>query len=145
MSTVIVASGYFDPLHVGHIEYLEKAKEAGDYLVVIVNNDIQAKLKKGYSFMSEQDRVKIIESLECVDSVVLSKDKDESVKKTLAEVQKDYMWDTLIFAKGGDRHIQEIPEADVCRKLGIYTLEGLGDKVRSSSELVKRIKEEPNE
>lgn len=145
MSTVVVASGYFDPLHVGHIEYLKKAKEVGDYLVVIVNNDAQAKLKKGYSFMPEQDRVEIIKSLGCVDSVILSKDKDESIKNTLTEVKKDHEWGTVIFAKGGDRRIQEIPEADVCRKLGIYILEGLGDKVRSSSELVKRIKEEPNE
>ena len=57
---VVIVSGYFDPLHVGHLEYLRMASELGDQLLVIVNNDKQAKLKKGESFMSEKDRMEII-------------------------------------------------------------------------------------
>ena len=73
---IVVASGYFDPLHIGHIEYLELAKKIGDKLIVIVNNDLQAKLKKGKSFMIEGDRMKIISSLKCVDETFLSIDSD---------------------------------------------------------------------
>ena len=61
--TVVATSGYFDPLHVGHIEYLEEAKKLGDKLVVIVNNDEQARLKKGKPFMAQGDRLKIVKSL----------------------------------------------------------------------------------
>jgi len=64
---VVVTSGYFDPLHVGHIECLELAKQLGDKLIVIVNSDFQAKLKKGKSFMNQEDRMKIISALKCVD------------------------------------------------------------------------------
>ena len=70
--TVVAASGYFDPLHVGHIEYLEEAKKLGDKLIVIVNNDEQAGLKKGKPFMSQEDRLKIVKSLRCVDEAFIS-------------------------------------------------------------------------
>ena len=69
---IVAVSGYFDPLHVGHIEYLEMAKSLGDKLIVIVNNDNQAALKKGKSFMNEEDRLTIVASLKCVDNVFLS-------------------------------------------------------------------------
>lgn len=146
MSKVVIASGYFDPLHVGHIEYLKRAKECGDYLMVIVNNDEQAKLKKGKAFMPAEDRMSILRALKYVDGVFLSTDKDESVKETLTQIVKDfYEFDTVIFAKGGDRTTDNIPERDVCRELGIYILTGLGGKVRSSSDFIKKAKEEPNE
>lgn len=142
---VVITSGYFDPLHVGHLEYLERSKQLGDVLVVIVNNDMQAKLKKGRSFMPEEDRVKIIESLRCVDRVYLSTDTDASVVETLREIHRRWSGphNELIFTKGGDRHIDEIPEASTCRELGIMILEGLGGKVRSSSEFIAKAKEEP--
>ena len=70
--TVVAVSGYFDPLHVGHLEYLEMAKQLGDKLIVIVNNDKQALLKKGKSFMNENDRAEIVSALKCVDEVFLS-------------------------------------------------------------------------
>ena len=101
---IVVASGYFDPIHVGHIECLEKAKELGGKLIVIVNNDEQAKLKKGFVFMPEQERMKIVSALSCVDEVVLSIDKDKSICETIRMINPD------IFAKGGDRTSDEIPE-----------------------------------
>tara|TARA_Y100000310_G_C20578076_1_gene761485 strand:- start:300 stop:719 length:420 start_codon:yes stop_codon:yes gene_type:complete len=131
---IVVVSGYFDPLHVGHIEYLEKAKLLGDELVVIVNNDVQAKIKKGKAFMREEDRLKIIESLRCVDSSLLSVDENKTVCKSLKKIKKAYPNDKVVFANGGDRKEKEIPEAAVCRKLDIKMVDGLGEKIRSSSE-----------
>ena len=126
---IVATSGYFDPLHVGHLECLELAKRLGDKLIVIVNSDLQAKLKKGKSFMKQEDRMKIISALKCVDEVFLSIDKDKSQCESLRYLKPD------IFAKGGDRMSDEIPESKVCRELGIDIVDGLGKKIRSSSEL----------
>ena len=125
----VATSGYFDPLHVGHLECLELAKQLGDKLIVIVNSDLQAKLKKGKSFMDENDRIKIISALKCVDEVFLSIDKDKSQCESLRFIKPD------IFAKGGDRMSDEIPESKVCKELGIEIIDGLGEKIRSSSNL----------
>ena len=125
----VAVSGYFDPIHVGHIEYLELAKKIGDYLIVIVNNDFQASLKKGKSFMNENDRVEIVSALKCVDEVFLSIDKDSSVCKSLEHLKPD------IFANGGDRKLDEIPETSVTKKYNIKMVDGLGKKIRSSSDL----------
>ena len=131
---VVVVSGYFDPLHVGHIEYMKMSKELGDKLIVIVNNDHQTALKKGKSFMNEKDRARIISELGFVDEVFLSIDKDSSVCESLRAINPD------IFANGGDRHIDEIPESKVCRECGIELVEGVGEKIRSSSELIEASK-----
>ena len=93
----VAVSGYFDPIHIGHLEYLRMAKELGDSLVVIVNNNHQCKLKKGKHFMDENDRVEIVKALRFVDEVFLSVDKDRTVCKSLEEIKPD------IFANGGDR------------------------------------------
>ena len=132
---IVVTSGYFDPLHVGHLECLELAKQLGDKLIVIVNSDLQAKLKKGKSFMKQEDRMKIILALQCVDEVFLSIDKDKSQCESLRYLKPD------IFAKGGDRMSDEIPEAKVCRELGIEIVDGLGKKIRSSSKLTGIVQE----
>tara|TARA_Y100000593_G_scaffold35377_1_gene69247 strand:+ start:306 stop:713 length:408 start_codon:yes stop_codon:yes gene_type:complete len=133
---VVVTSGYFDPLHVGHLECLEMAAELGDILIVIINSDLQAKLKKGKSFMNERDRLKIVSALRCVDEVFLSIDKDKSQCESLRFLNPD------IFAKGGDRMSDEIPELKVCKELGIEIVDGLGEKIRSSSDLtgIKELK-----
>ncbi len=136
---VVAVSGYFDPFHVGHLENFELAKKLGDKLVVILNNDKQAVLKKGGSFMSEEDRFKIISALEIVDEVFLSIDEDASVCKSLAAVRPH------IFAKGGDRHSGEIPEGPICRECGIEIVDGLGAKIRASSEILEKIREVENE
>lgn len=131
---IVAASGYFDPLHAGHIEYLRLAKEQGDKLVVIVNNDKQTVAKKGYEFMPFKERCEIIKALEFVDEVFPSVDEDGSVCKSIEAVKPH------IFAKGGDRFSYEIPEAAVCKALGIDIRDSLGMKIQSSSELVERQK-----
>tara|TARA_R100000008_G_C3524127_1_gene135622 strand:+ start:413 stop:811 length:399 start_codon:yes stop_codon:yes gene_type:complete len=127
--TRVAVSGYFDPIHVGHLEYLTLAKELGDHLIVIVNNDYQCKLKKGKAFMPEADRVKIVEALAIVDEVFLAIDTDRSVCASLEAIKPD------IFANGGDRSLGEIPETRVMKKHNIKMVDGLGDKIRSSSAL----------
>jgi cytidyltransferase-like protein len=135
---IIAASGYFDPIHVGHIECLELAKKLGDRLVVIVNNDNQAVLKKGKPFMKQEERLKIVQSLRCVDEVFLSIDQDRTVCKSLAAVRPD------VFAKGGDRTSGEIPESVICKELNIQIIDGLGAKIQSSSSLIENSKSELN-
>ena len=125
----VAISGYFDPIHVGHLEYIELSKKLGDYLIVIVNNNHQCVLKKGKPFMDEKDRIKIIEAIEWVDEVFLSIDMDKTVCKSLEAIKPN------IFTNGGDRTIEEIPESIVCKKYGIEILDGLGKKIRSSSGL----------
>ena len=133
---IVATSSYFDPLHVGHLECLELAKKLGDKLIVIVNSDLQATLKKGKSFMNEKDRLKIVSALKCVDEVFLSIDKDKSQCESLRYLKP------TIFAKGGDRTSKEIPESKVCKELNIKMIDGLGAKIRSSSKLtgIKEIK-----
>ena len=127
--TLVAVSGYFDPLHVGHLEFLELAKKLGDNLIVIINNNLQAELKKGSTFMDEKDRMEIVAALRCVDEVFLSIDTDKSVCKSLERIKPD------IFANGGDRLLNEIPETAVMKKYNIKMVDGLGSKIRSSSDL----------
>ena len=134
MSKIVCISGYFDPVHVGHIEYMKQAKALGDYLVVIVNNDHQASLKKGKAFMPGVERVKVIEAMRMVDKVVLSVDTDRTVRETLRTIEPR----PHIFANGGDQTNQSIPETEVCDELGITLVDGLGDKIQSSSWLIKK-------
>lgn len=127
---IVAVSGYFNPLHVGHLEMIEKAKKLGDCLVVIVNNDHQVRLKGSVPFLNQADRVKIIKAIKWVDKVFLSIDKDKSVCKSLLKVKPH------IFANGGDRHQGNIPEVDICRRLKTEMVDGLGGKIRSSSALI---------
>ena len=132
----IAVSGYFDPIHVGHLEYLKMAKSLGDILVVIVNNNQQCILKKGKFFMDENDRLEIVKAIKYVDEVVLSVDQDKTVCKSLELIRPN------IFANGGDRSTDEVPETSVCKKYKIEMVDGLGKKIRSSSSLtgIKEIK-----
>lgn len=134
---LVITSGYYDPLHVGHLECFEQARELGDRLLVIVNNDHQAHLKKSARFMCHEDRMKIVGALSCVDQVFLSIDTDKSVCLSLEYVFDRYGagYNEVLFAKGGDRFSTEIPEADVCDRRGIKMVDGLGAKIRSSSDL----------
>jgi len=128
----VCVSGYFDPLHKGHVEYLTRAKElAGPEgeLVVIVNNDHQACLKKGRSFMKEEERLLIIKALRVVDEAHLSIDQDRTVRETIASIEPRITH----FVNGGDQTNESIPETPVCESLGIYLVDGLGDKIQSSS------------
>jgi rfaE bifunctional protein nucleotidyltransferase chain/domain len=131
---VVAASGYFDPIHVGHIEYLMLAKKLGDKLIVIVDNDHQACLKKGKPFMPEKERLEIVKNLRCVDEVFLSIDQDGTVCKSLEKIRPD------IFAKGGDRNVGNIPEKAICDAMGTKIIDGLGAKIQSSSSLIANAK-----
>jgi len=126
---VVAISGYFDPLHIGHLDLINRAKQLGDYLIVIVNNDQQAILKKGKPFMPENERIEIMKALRLVDEVILSIDIDRTICKTL-ELVKPH-----IFANGGDRITGRIPEQDVCERLGVQIINNLGEKLQSSSNL----------
>jgi rfaE bifunctional protein nucleotidyltransferase chain/domain len=132
---VVVASGGFDCLHIGHVEYLEQAAKLGNQLVVIVNTDEFLLRKKGYAFMPLRERMAIVASLRCVDEAVACIDKDQSVCETLRMIRPN------IFCKGGDRNVGNIPEAAVCKELGIEIIDGLGAKIQSSSDLVKKYQE----
>jgi cytidyltransferase-like protein len=137
---VVITSGYFNPLHIGHINLIREAKNLGDFLVVIVNNDKQVKIKGSVPFMPGQERIEIIKSLRYADDVILSVDDDKSVIKSLEMIAKNYPKQQLIFAKGGDRNIDNIPEREVCQKLGIDIVSGVGgDKIQSSSALLKGV------
>ena len=139
---IVVVSGYFDPIHVGHIEYIEKASKLGDHLIIIVNSDEQAYLKKGESFMVEEDRVKIVESLKWGDEVMLCIDSDNSTCETLEIIRTKYPLDEIMICNGGDRHVEEVPESKVAKRLDMTMVDGLGKKIRSSSDLtgIKELK-----
>lgn len=137
MKKTVVVSGGFDPLHVGHLRMFKEAKQLGDELIVIINNDNWIHSKKGFAFMPEDERAELIAELPFVNRVVLTRhvenDTDRSVCKLLEEIKPD------IFVNGGDQFADTIPEVEVCKRLGIHMVFSVGgEKVRSSSELVQQ-------
>ena len=135
---IIIVSGYFNPLHKGHIELFEKAKAYGDELWVIVNSDHQRKLKGSKIFMKQDERIIIVKAIGIVDRALISIDSDKTQCKTLSKLAEEYAGKyDLFFANGGDQSNKSIPEVTVCNKMGIKLIEGLGDKVQSSSWLLK--------
>ena len=135
----IIVSGYFNPLHKGHLELFEKAKAAGDQLWVIVNSDHQRELKGSKEFMDENERLIIVSAIKYVDKALISIDKDKTQCATLAHLADRYGADfELNFANGGDQNNESIPEVPICKERGIGLLEGLGDKIQSSSWLLRK-------
>ncbi len=136
---VIIVSGYFNPIHKGHIEYFQNAKKNGDKLFVIVNNDFQRALKGSKEFQDEKERVFIVSSLSMVDNCILSIDKDrtvvESIRMIFNQFGSEYQ---LAFANGGDQNNDTIPERPICKELGIELIDGLGGKIQSSSWLLNK-------
>ena len=135
----IIVSGYFNPLHKGHLELFEKAKASGDALWVIVNSDLQRELKGSKEFMNQDERLIIVSAIGIVDKAIISIDKDKTQCATLRFLAEEYgaAYD-LFFANGGDQNNDSIPEVPICKKVGIGLLEGLGDKIQSSSWLLKK-------
>jgi cytidyltransferase-like protein len=135
----IIVSGYFNPIHKGHIEYFQNAKKNGDKLFVIVNNDFQRALKGSKEFQDENERVFIVQNLRLVDKCFLSIDQDrtviESIKIIYNEFGNEYQ---LAFANGGDQNNDTIPEKPICEQLGIELIDGLGGKIQSSSWLLNK-------
>ena len=146
MKKVIITSGFFNPLHIGHINLIREAKKLGDFLIIIVNNDNQVNAKGSLPFMAEQERVEIIKALRYADDVILSIDQDRTVVESLIAIAKEYPDDELFFAKGGDRNADNIPEKDICDNLNIKIINGVGgDKVQSSSWLIKNSVDQINQ
>jgi cytidyltransferase-like protein len=152
-TVIAIVSGYFNPVHKGHIELFERAKEIADKLIVIVNNDKQRELKGSKEFQTDKERYKIISSLKSVDGVVLSIDEDTTVRESLKFLYERYsfMEDSsresgnptlfkLIFVNGGDQFSNTVAERDVCQQYGIYMIDGLGGKIQSSSWLLSEEK-----
>lgn len=135
----IIVSGYFNPIHKWHIEYFNKAKESGDVLIVIVNNDAQRVLKDSKEFQTEDERVFIVSNIKSVDKVVLSLDQDRTVCETIRFIHQQWAAENqLAFANGGDQNNNSIPEVPVCQELNIELIDGLGDKIQSSIWLLKK-------
>ena len=144
MKSAIIVSGYFNPVHRGHLELFEKAKEQGDELWVIVNSDLQRELKDSKEFMGEDERLLIVSSLKMVDFAIIAVDEDRTISETLKvlkckAIANDPKWE-ISFANGGDQNNNSIPEARICQELGISLIEGLGDKIQSSSWLLKKFR-----
>ncbi|PTM01553.1 MAG: cytidyltransferase [Candidatus Arcticimaribacter sp.] len=135
----MIVSGYFNPIHKGHIEYLNNAKALSDELFVIVNNDRQRILKGSDEFQEEHERVYIVSNIKSVNHCVLSIDQDRTVCKTIEKIALNFGDDyELSFANGGDQNNKSIPEKPICDQLGISLVDGLGDKIQSSSWLLKK-------
>ena len=140
---VVVISGYFNPIHTGHLDYIKAASKLGDRLVVIVNNDEQVKLKGSVPFMDVYDRIRIVNAIKGVDRVVLSIDTKESVTKTIDSIYNEYAvnydFDSMIFANGGDVTPSNSREEYFCQLRRISTAYNVGgEKTQSSSELLIR-------
>lgn len=140
VSKIIIVSGGFDPLHIGHIDYFRRAKKLGDKLLVILNDDGFLMRKKGYIFMSFENRIAIIDELKSVDYLVKAIDTDQTVRETLRMLRRIFKDDELVFANGGDRFRVDSPEKEVCKQLNIEFIDGLGEKIESSSGLVERVR-----
>ena len=138
-SKVIIVSGYFNPIHKGHLELFQKAKEVGDKLWVIVNSDFQRELKGSKEFMDENERVTIISSIRYVDKAFISIDKDKTQCSTLAYLADQFNHEfELYFANGGDQNNETISEVSICKEKRIGLIEGLGEKIQSSSWLLNK-------
>ncbi len=134
----IIVSGYFNPLHKGHLEYFNNAKALCDELFVIVNSDHQRELKGSKPFQDEQERLLIVSNIKAVDKAVLSVDLDRTVCMSIRKLAEQYGTDyDLAFANGGDQNNDTIPETPVCKELGVEMVDGIGEKIQSSSWLLK--------
>lgn len=131
---IVIVSGFFNPLHGGHLDMIEAAARIGDRLVVVVNNDVQQVLKKDKIILNEQNRMRLMRALRDVDEVVLSIDQDPTQIQTLEMLAKNYAGNELVFANGGDRDSEKaIPEAEVCRQYGIEMIFGVGGTEKADS------------
>jgi cytidyltransferase-like protein len=144
MKTISIASGYFNPVHKGHLELFERAKQISDILIVIVNNDRQRELKGSKEFQVEEERLLLVSALRVVDHAELSIDQDRSVKESLAMVHHKYQEmygkdSRFLFVNGGDQFSHAIAEREVCLSLGIELVDSMGEKIQSSSFLLRNI------
>ena len=134
----IIVSGYFNPIHKGHLEYFNNAKALCDELFVIVNKDHQRELKGSKKFQNEDERMIIVSNIKAVDKAILSIDQNRTVCETIRMIASEYGTEyELGFANGGDQNNDTIPERPICEKMNLALIDGLGDKIQSSSWLLK--------
>lgn len=135
----IIVSGYFNPIHKGHLEYFNNAKAIADKLFVIVNNDHQRALKGSREFQDENERMIIVSNIKAVDKAILSIDADRTVCATIKMIALQFGGEfELGFANGGDQKNENCPEKSVCDEFKIKLIDGLGPKIQSSSWLLKK-------
>jgi len=140
-----IISGYFNPLHTGHLDYIESANQNCDLLYVIVNSDEQVKIKGSEPFMDEESRLRIVKALQSVNRGLIAKDDDGTVVKSIEWIynwnRDDPFVDSFVFMNGGDRVAGNTPEEEYCRENGIETLYNIGGgKTESSSTLIEKSK-----
>ena len=136
----IIVSGYFNPIHKGHLEYFNNAKRIANKLFVIVNNDHQRALKGGKEFQDEKERMIIVSNIKAVDMAILSIDTDRTVCATIKMIAEKFGGEfKLAFANGGDQNNDTIPEKPVCELMNVALIDGLGEKIQSSSWLLKKL------
>ena len=136
----VIVSGYFNPIHNEHLGYFNIAKAMADELFVIVNNDHQRVLKGSKEFQGKEERMIIVSNIKAVDQAILSVDEDRTVCATLDKIANEYGHDyDLPFANGGDHNNDTIPERPICEKMSIALIDGLEDKIQSSSWLLKNL------
>jgi cytidyltransferase-like protein len=130
----VILSGYFNPLHGGHLDMIEEGAKRGDHLIVIVNNDAQQLIKKGKIILDHDNRSRLIRALKDVDEVVLSIDEDPTQIETLRSIADKYPDDELVFGNGGDRNsVEEIPEGEIAREKNIKLVFGVGGTTKADS------------
>lgn len=130
----VIVSGYFNPLHGGHLDMIEAAAKLGDYLIVVVNNDVQQIQKKGKIILNQDNRARLMGALRDVDEVIITIDQDPTQIKTLGSIADKYPNDELIFANGGDRDSEKaIPETAICHERNIEMVFGMGEGKPDSS------------
>lgn len=136
---IVICTGGFDPLHSGHIAYLKAARALGDMLLVGVNSDSWLERKKHRAFMDHRERMLVVSELSCVDAVYHFDDRDNSARRFIEYIRKQYPDAQIIFANGGDRTPDNIPEMDIVDPNLMFAF-GVGgkDKINSSSDILKR-------
>ncbi len=142
-----IISGYFNPLHTGHLDYIEGAKQKCDLLYVIVNSDQQVNIKGSKQFMDECSRLRIVRALSCVQKAMVSTDEDSTVCRSIKAIHKQYCDDPFVagiyFMNGGDRSQGTVPEADICEELDIKMIYNVGGlKTESSSTILQKVANE---
>lgn len=143
-AVVAVVSGYFNPVHVGHLRLMEAAREGADRLVAVVNNDRQQRAKKGRQITGERDRLRLVEALTVVDEAFVAPDTGPGVGESLLAVRQRYPDAHIVFCNGGDRRsAEDVPDEErrICAQAGIEMRFGVGgtDKADSSSRIIEAL------
>lgn len=134
MSTIAIVSGYFNPVHIGHVRLIEAARQLADQLIVIVNNDAQQLQKKGKIIIPENERAEVVRALRAVNEAIVAVDEDRTVCKTIEQIALAHRDCKIIFANGGDRDSsKEVPETTVCEKYGIEMRFDVGGTIKANS------------